>query len=217
MSPEELRTAIRAYLDKGPDFIKFGGTAHFARPSFIGFSPEAQAVIVEEAHRRGRVAETHATTADGLRLSIAAGIDLIQHPEMLGPRELPDALVAEIVRRKIVCSMLSNTITGEAWTKHVKDRGGGGGQTRGGREEGDGTRAAAHERGTASAGCRRRRRARDAADERAEADRRRRRGHDRHRQLLGRGAGVLAHAEAGYAESWHRQRSSPSKAWWSWG
>ena len=48
MEPEELRTAIRAYLDKGPDFIKFGGTAHFARPSFIGFSPEAQKV-----HRRG--------------------------------------------------------------------------------------------------------------------------------------------------------------------
>ena len=38
MDPEELRVAIRAYLDKGPDFIKYGGTAHFARPAFIGFS-----------------------------------------------------------------------------------------------------------------------------------------------------------------------------------
>ena len=33
LSPEELRTAIAAYLDKGPDFIKYGGTAHFARPA----------------------------------------------------------------------------------------------------------------------------------------------------------------------------------------
>ncbi len=122
MDPEELRLAIRAYLDKGPDFIKYGGSAHFARPAMIGFSPEAQQVIVEEAHRRGRVAETHSTTIDSLRLSIAAGIDLIQHPEVLGPRELPDSLVKAIVDRRIVCSMLSNTISGDAWKKAMKDR-----------------------------------------------------------------------------------------------
>ena len=74
-------------------------------------------MIVEEAHRAARVAETHSTTIDGLRLSIEAGIDLIQHPELLGPREMPDSLVQAIVERKIVCSMLANTITGEAWTK----------------------------------------------------------------------------------------------------
>ena len=91
MTPDELKAAIRAYLDQGPDFLKYGGTAHFARPSFVGFSPEAQKAIVDEAHARGKVAETHATTADGLRLSIAAGIDLIQHPEVLGLRELPPA------------------------------------------------------------------------------------------------------------------------------
>lgn len=121
MTPEELRAAIRAYLDKGPDFLKFGGTAHFARPAFVGFSPEAQKVIVDEAHARGKVAETHATTPDGLRLSIAAGIDLIQHPEILGTRELPAPLVQAIVERQIICSMLVNTITGEAWAKHLKD------------------------------------------------------------------------------------------------
>lgn len=122
MEPEELRKAIRAYLDKGADFIKFGGTAHFARPAFIGFSPEAQKVLVEEAHRRGKVAETHATTTDGLRMSVEAGIDLIQHPELLGTRELPDSLVRAIVERKVICSMLSNTITGDAWKKSIKDR-----------------------------------------------------------------------------------------------
>ncbi len=122
LTPDELRKAIRAYLDKGPDFIKYGGTAHFARPAFIGFSPEAQRVIVEEAHARGRSAETHATTADGLRLSVEAGIDLIQHPELLGNRELPETLVRKIVERKIICSMLVSTITGDAWQRHVKDR-----------------------------------------------------------------------------------------------
>ena len=28
MTPEELRRAINAYLDKGPNFIKYGGTTH---------------------------------------------------------------------------------------------------------------------------------------------------------------------------------------------
>jgi len=35
-----------------------------------------------------------------LRLSIEAGIDLIQHPELLGLRELPDALVKAIVDKQ---------------------------------------------------------------------------------------------------------------------
>ncbi len=122
LTPDELRVAINAYLDKGPDFVKYGGTAHFSRPSFVGFSPEAQRVLVEEAHKRGKKAETHATTPDGLRLAIEAGIDGIQHPEVLGPRELSAALIKEIVARQIACNMLVNTITGGAWTKHLKDR-----------------------------------------------------------------------------------------------
>lgn len=122
MNPEQLRAAIRAYLDKGPDFIKFGGTAHFARPAFIGFSPEAQKVMVEEAHRRNRGAETHATTSDGLRLSIDAGVDLIQHPELMGTKELPPSLIKTIVDRQIICSMLVSSMTGDAWKKHLKDR-----------------------------------------------------------------------------------------------
>ena len=122
LSPPEVRAAIDRYLDKGPDFLKFGGTSHFSQPTFIGFSPEVQKIIVQEAHQRGRSAETHSTTIEGLRLSIEAGIDLIQHPELLTPRQLPDDLVSEIRKRGIVCSMLASTITGEAWAKHVKSK-----------------------------------------------------------------------------------------------
>jgi imidazolonepropionase-like amidohydrolase len=122
LGPEELRAAIDAYLDKGPDFIKYGGTSHFSNPTFIGFSPEAQRVIVERAHARGKVAETHSTTAEGLRLSVEAGIDLIQHPEHIDPRELPDPLVSLIRQREVICSMLTNTYTGEAWEKHLKKK-----------------------------------------------------------------------------------------------
>jgi imidazolonepropionase-like amidohydrolase len=122
LTPDELRTAINRYLDKGPDFLKFGGTSHFSEPTYIGFSPEAQRVMVAEAHKRGLAAETHSTTIEGLRLSIDAGIDLIQHPEVLTPREMPEDLVKLIRERHIICSMLVSTITGEAWEKHLKDK-----------------------------------------------------------------------------------------------
>ncbi len=106
MTPEELRAAINKYLDKGPDFLKYGGTSHFSQPTFIGFSPAAQKILVEETHKRGRAVETHSTTIEGLRLSIEAGIDLIQHPELLTPREMPDDLVELIKDRRIIGSML---------------------------------------------------------------------------------------------------------------
>lgn len=54
MTPEQLRAAVSAYLDRGVDFLKYGGTSHFMMPSLIGFSPRQQAVIVAEAHRRAR-------------------------------------------------------------------------------------------------------------------------------------------------------------------
>lgn len=121
MGLEDLRLAINRYLDKGPDFIKYGGTAHFSYPSLIGFSPDAQKVIVEEAHKRGKVAETHSTSPEGLRISILAGIDLIQHPEVLSDK-YPDALIQLIRERNVICSILSNTITGKVWQKHLKEK-----------------------------------------------------------------------------------------------
>jgi imidazolonepropionase-like amidohydrolase len=122
MDPQELRKAIDAYIDKRPDFLKYGGTSHFAEPTFIGFSPEAQRVIVEAGHARNRFVETHSTSVEGLRVSIAAGIDGIQHPELLDGRELPADLVAQIRDRGLVCSMLVSTITGPAWKRHLKTK-----------------------------------------------------------------------------------------------
>jgi imidazolonepropionase-like amidohydrolase len=122
LTPTALAKAIDAYLDKGPDFIKYGGTSHFSEPTFIGFSAEAQRTIVERAHARQKMAETHATSPEGLRLAIDAGIDGIQHPEVVDGTEIADDIVKRIVPKNIVCSMLVNTVTGEAWQKHLKDR-----------------------------------------------------------------------------------------------
>jgi len=122
MTPAELSRAIDRYIEKGPDFLKYGGTSHFAEPTFIGFSAEAQKALVERAHARGKMVETHATSPEGLRLAIDAGIDGIQHPEIVDGRELDADLVKRIKEKQLVCSMLVNTITGEVWSKHLKDR-----------------------------------------------------------------------------------------------
>lgn len=106
MTPEALRVAINAYLDRAPDFIKFGATSH-ANDSLL-FSPEQQAVLVDAAHRRGTRIETHATSLEAKRMAVLAGIDLMQHPE-IGP--LDDSLARLMVERGVLCSM--TTLVGD--------------------------------------------------------------------------------------------------------
>jgi imidazolonepropionase-like amidohydrolase len=123
MTPEELRIAINKYLDKGPNFIKYGGTTHQSDPTLITFSPDAQKVIVDETHKRGLSAETHSTSLEGLRLSVLAGVDLIQHPEILGPRDYTESLLKLIVERKVICAIsVNNWVHGEHWQNHLKDK-----------------------------------------------------------------------------------------------
>jgi imidazolonepropionase-like amidohydrolase len=103
MNPEELRVAMDKYLDKGVDFVKYGGTKHV--DNTIIFSPRQQEVIVSETHKRGKFAETHSTSPEALRISVLAGIDLIQHPE-IHDVPIPDELVQLIVEHHVMCSIL---------------------------------------------------------------------------------------------------------------
>ena len=117
MAPDSLRVAIDKYLDKGPNFVKYGGTAH--TNNLITFSPRQQEALVEEVHKRGLFAETHSTNPEPLRISVLAGIDLIQHPE-IHDVPIPADLVKLIVDRKVICSILSNSITGKPWKDYLK-------------------------------------------------------------------------------------------------
>ena len=119
LSPDSLRVAIRAYLDKGPNFVKYGGTAH--TNDLITFSPRQQEALVSEVHKRGLFAETHSTNPEPLRISVMAGIDLIQHPEIHSV-PIPDSLVQLIVDKHVMCSILSNSITGKPWKDYLKTR-----------------------------------------------------------------------------------------------
>ncbi len=52
-------------------------------------------------------------------MSVEAGIDLIQHPEILS-RDYPDDLVELIVASDVLCAMRSNTLAGKPWQEHLE-------------------------------------------------------------------------------------------------
>jgi imidazolonepropionase-like amidohydrolase len=121
LGPDSLRAAMNRYLDKGVDFVKYGGTVHTSFPTTLVFSPRQARVIVEETHKRGKIAETHATSPEGLLIALEAGVDLVQHPEIL---EAPytDELIRALVGRKVICSMNTNSHTGKSWRDYLATR-----------------------------------------------------------------------------------------------
>ena len=78
---DEIVRATRAQIGKGADWVKLyadyrWGAGEPARPTF---SEEEMAAAVKAAHDAGRPVAAHATTAEGMRRAILAGVDTIEH------------------------------------------------------------------------------------------------------------------------------------------
>jgi len=71
---EEARRAVREQIGQGADLIKV--YADWFRPTL---TVEEISIIVEEAHKAGRKVAAHATSAEGQRNAILAGVDSIEH------------------------------------------------------------------------------------------------------------------------------------------
>lgn len=71
---EEARRAVREQIGHGADLIKV-----YADWSYPTLTVDEMKVIVEEAHRAGRKVAAHATTAEGIRNALNAGVDSIEH------------------------------------------------------------------------------------------------------------------------------------------
>ncbi len=71
---EEARRAVREQIGHGADLIKV-----YADWNYPTLTVEEMSVIVEEAHKAGRKVAAHATTAEGQRNAIMAGVDSIEH------------------------------------------------------------------------------------------------------------------------------------------
>jgi len=71
---EEARRAVREQIGHGADLIKV-----YADWNYPTLTVEEMSVVVEEAHKAGRKVAAHATTAEGQRNAIMAGVDSIEH------------------------------------------------------------------------------------------------------------------------------------------
>jgi imidazolonepropionase-like amidohydrolase len=78
---DEIVRAAREQIGKGADWVKLyadyrWGAGEPARPTF---SAEEMAAAVKAAHDAGRPVAAHATTAEGMRRAILAGVDTVEH------------------------------------------------------------------------------------------------------------------------------------------
>lgn len=121
LSPDSLTAAINRYMDKGVDFVKIGATAHPQTDPGLIFSQRQMNALVKAIHARGLMAETHATTPEGMYMAITAGVDLIQHPEVMGV-PITDELLQLLTEKKPFCSIHGNNHAGRAWQNFVSGR-----------------------------------------------------------------------------------------------
>jgi imidazolonepropionase-like amidohydrolase len=72
--PEEARRAVREQIGHGADLIKV-----YADWRYPTLTVAEMQVIVEEAHKAKRKVAAHATTPEGIRNAVLAGVDSIEH------------------------------------------------------------------------------------------------------------------------------------------
>lgn len=80
---EEARRAVREQVGHGADLIKV--YADWKTPTL---TVEELRVIVEEAHKLGRKVAAHASTAEGIRNAVSAGVDSIEHGHSADQKDL---------------------------------------------------------------------------------------------------------------------------------
>lgn len=119
LTPEAVGREVRQYIERGIDFVKYASNEHGATAAgaFIQFSERTQRVIVEEAHRAGLTAQSHTSSVEGLRMSIEAGCDLIQHCNMTGPTEIPQETLELFARNNCGAVIFPVTDAGLAYLK----------------------------------------------------------------------------------------------------
>ncbi|MBI4276885.1 MAG: amidohydrolase family protein [Armatimonadetes bacterium] len=83
--PDAVRRAAREQLKMGADWVKVAATAGLSGmpekedPRMVELTCEELTAAAQEAHKRGRRIAAHADANDGIKNSLRAGIDSIEH------------------------------------------------------------------------------------------------------------------------------------------
>jgi imidazolonepropionase-like amidohydrolase len=106
--PEGMRRAVREQIRQGVDFVKVMSTGALTVPEEdvhpAQLTAEELTAVVDESHRMGFAVASHAEGAAGIRLSVEAGVDTLEHGEMAF--EAPEALAAMAERGIILAPTL---------------------------------------------------------------------------------------------------------------
>jgi imidazolonepropionase-like amidohydrolase len=148
--PDEMRKAVREQIRQGADFVKVMSTgALTVADEDIGpaqVTRDELAAVVDESHRMGFSVASHAEGLDGIRLSVEAGVDTLEHGEM--GFEAPEVLAAMAERGIVLVPTLrvfDAVVESDAFPQWMRERAKGLG------ESGRKTVAAAHRAGVAMA------------------------------------------------------------------
>jgi len=114
LTPNEAGDAIRAYLRKGPDFLKVAVSAHGIGPvEPLMFSSLALAAMRGATAEAGKPFQTHTFSLESLREAVAVHPQLLQHPNVMSvlpntpqQRLMLDSLLSEIKRQGIYSAPL---------------------------------------------------------------------------------------------------------------
>ncbi|SEO66074.1 Imidazolonepropionase [Halogranum amylolyticum] len=94
--PADARRAVREQAKQGAEFVKFmttgGVTTPGTDPDQVAMTDAELDAIVDEAHRQGVHAATHAHGAEGVKAAVEAGVDTVEHGTFLDD-EAVDLLV----------------------------------------------------------------------------------------------------------------------------
>ncbi|MSQ97897.1 MAG: hypothetical protein EXR85_01140 [Xanthomonadales bacterium] len=89
MRPDEIQSAIAAYIGKGVAFLKYSGdTQRLVGSSMIStlyFSPRQQAAIVEAGHHAGLPVQAHIASEEAIQVAIDVGLDIVTHGDLAVP------------------------------------------------------------------------------------------------------------------------------------
>src|SRR5262249_40616373 len=116
---------------------KIGVTAHPQTDPALVFSPRQLNAVVDAIHKRGLMVDVHATTPEGMYMSLMAGVDLIQHPEVIGV-PITDEILRLLNAKKPFCSIHGTSHSGRSWEEANNGRGGRGAAGGGGAGRGAG-------------------------------------------------------------------------------
>ncbi|MBO1269317.1 metal-dependent hydrolase family protein [Arthrobacter cavernae] len=119
---DEVRKRVREARKAGADTIKImstgGNMTAGTRPSEPQYSQEELSAIVDEAHRYGMKVASHAHGTEGIRRSIVAGVDSLEHftfQDSAGNmKEDPELIAAAAAKGIYVCKTL-----GLGWVPYI--------------------------------------------------------------------------------------------------